>query len=80
MVHSVDEFCRLQSYWLPARGAFCGSWKGEGGKRRSLLWQHGPVEFERRWEAFQSVVQQIWEAAGVDSAKIMMRLALCYKK
>ena len=44
------------------------------------MWQHGPVEFERRWEAFQSVVQQIWEAAGVDSAKIMMRLALCYKK
>ena len=78
-MHSVEEFCKLWSYWLPARGAFLGSFKG-GGKYNSLLWQHGPVEFERRWEAFQRVVQQIWRAAGGDSAKIMMTLASRYKK
>ena len=79
-VHSVDEFCRLRSYWLPARGAFLGSFKGGGGLRNNLLWKHGPIEFGRRWEAFQGVVQQIFQAAGVDSTKTMMRLAWRYKQ
>ena len=79
-MHSVEEFCRLRSCWLPTRGAFLGSFKGGGGLRNNLLWQHGPIEFERRWEAFQDVVQQIWQAAGVDSAKTMMRLAWRYRQ
>ena len=78
--HSVDEFCRLRSYWLPARGPFLGSFGGGGGVRNNLLWKQGPMEFERRWEAFQRVVQQIWQAAGVDSTKTMMRLAWCYNQ
>ena len=79
-MHSVEEICRLRNYWLPARGAFLSSSRGGGGQFKNLLWQHGPIEFERRWQAFQSFVQQIWQEAGVDSAKIMNRLALRYKK
>ena len=78
-VQSVDEFCRLRNYWLSTRGVFSGSCR-QGGLRNSLLWQHGPIELERRWKAFQSVVQQIWQAAGVDSAKIMKSMALRYEK
>ena len=44
-----------------------------------MIWHRSPDELERRWQQFQDIVKEMYEAVGVDSTKLMQRISSWYE-